>query len=281
MKKIILLTLIAVLYFQLLHSQEVTLRFQPQKGQTFTYSLLSEGTVTQSAMGMEQVVSSKTEARYSYFIQNVTPDGNVELIVSVDTVKTKVKTPMPGLDTTLVLPLGFRFKQILDKYGKSVSFEIIESKEVQLPGGMSRRIDKRNYSHSVVFPEKSVKVGDLWDFAYTDTTAGDEGKTIVKTSGKYVFNGIEEKNGVKCAKLNLNANFSLSGQGVIQGMNYGLEGDGKSVGDLWVDLGTGLVVHSETETEMNMAMGITGQVEMTFPMNQKFKSIISLLGAVK
>ncbi|CUS96220.1 hypothetical protein [Candidatus Chrysopegis kryptomonas] len=95
------------------------------------------------------------------------------------------------------------------------------------------------------------------------------------------FNGIEEKNGIKCAKLNLDANLSISGQGTIQGMNYGLEGEGKSVGDLWVDLKTGLVVHSETETEMEMAMGITGQVEMTLPMNQKFKSIVSLLAPVK
>lgn len=275
------LAFIALLLFQFLHAQEIRLRFQPQKGQTFTYFLLTEGTVTQSIMGMQQVVNSKTEARYSYFVQDVAPDGNVELIISVDTVKTRVGASITGFDTVFVLPFGFKFKQVLDKYGRAVSFEVVEMRELQLPGGMSRRIDKRNYSHSVVFPEKSIKAGDSWDFAYTDTASGDEDKTIVKASGKYVFNGIEEKNGIKCAKLNLDANLSISGQGTIQGMNYGLEGEGKSVGDLWVDLKTGLVVHSETETEMEMAMGITGQVEMTLPMNQKFKSVVSLLAPVK
>ncbi len=275
------LAFIALLLFQFLHSQGITLRLQPQKGQTFTYLLLTEGTVTQSVMGIQQVVNSKTEARYSYFVQDVASNGNVELVISVDTVKTKVKSSMAGLDTMFVLPFGFKFKQILDKYGKPISFEVIEMRELQLPGGMSRRIDKRNYSHSVVFPEKSIKVGDSWDFAYTDTTSGDEDKTIVKANGKYVFNGVEEKNGVKCAKLNLDANFSISGQGTIQGMNYGLEGEGKNVGNVWIDLKTGLVVYSETETEMEMAMGITGQVEMTLPMNQKFKSVVSLLAPVK
>lgn len=260
-----------------LFSQQVTLKFQPEKGKVLTYLLLSDGTVTQSAMGMEQIVNSKTESKYSYLIQDVSPVGNVEVIISVDTIKTNVKSQMPPLDTTFVVPLGFKFKQTLDKYGKVVSFEILEMKELQLPGGASRRIDRRSYSHPVVFPEKSISPGEEWSFSYTDTNETEEGKTISKVSGKYTFNGVEDKNEIKCAKLILDANVSVSGQGIIQGMNYGLEGEGKNIGTLWIDLNSGNLVYMETDTEMEMAMGISGQVEMTIPMTQRFKTVISLL----
>ncbi len=276
MKKI---TFLLDVYFcvQIVFSQQVKLMFQPEKGSNLNYLLLGEGTTTQSMMGMEQVVNSKTEARYSYLIQEVLPNGDVEIVVSIDTVKTNVKATQALFDTTFVIPVGFKFKQILDKYGKSKKFEILEMKEFQLPGGMGRGIAKRNYSHSVIFPEKELKRGDSWDFSYDDSTSAEAGKTFWKVKGKYTFEGIEDKNGVRCAKLNLDANFSISGQGVIRGMNYGLEGEGKNVGTIWVDVKTGVVVHSEVNTEIEMAMGISGQVEMAMPMTQKFKTTVSLL----
>ncbi len=276
MKKSFILIVFSLIFCSQIFSQQITLRFQPEKGKVLNYLLLVDGTLTQSAMGMEQVVNSKTEGKYSYFIQNVSPKGDVDIIITVDTIKTSVKSQMSLLDTTFVIPLGLKFKQTLDKYGKIVSFETIEMKELQLPGGAERRIDKRNYSHPVVFPEKNVSLGDEWTFSYTDTNATEDGKVISKTTGKYKFNGVEEKNGVRCAKLGIDANISVSGQGVIQGMNYGLEGDGKSMGTLWIDLNRGTLVHMETDTEMEMAMGISGQVEMVMPMTQKFKTVVTL-----
>jgi hypothetical protein len=99
----------------------------------------------------------------------------------------------------------------------------------------------------------------------------------LSTNGKYTFEGVEEKLGLKCARLKLDANLSLSGSGTIQGMNYGLEGEGKNKGTLWVEVKSGMIVYSEMDTEMDMAMGISGQVEMTMPMTQKVKSTLSLI----
>ena len=272
------LTFVLFSFFsQFLFSQEILLRFQPGKGENFVYSLLSEGTMTQSVMGMEQVVNSKTEVRYSYFIQNVSKDGEVEILISVDTIKTNVKSQNPPLDTTFVIPSGFKFKQVLNKFGKGISFEILEMKELPLPGGADRRIDRRSYLHNIVFPEGKIKPGDSWDFSSIDTTSGREGTTVVKTKGKYTYDGVETVNQIKCARLKLDANFSISGQGTIQGMNYGLEGEGKIVGAHWVDLETGLVVRSDTNTEIEMAIGITGQYEMTMPMSQKMKTVVNLI----
>lgn len=271
--------LIFIFLAQTILSQSITLRFQPERDRTLNYLILSEGVVTQSMAGMEQVVNSKTEAKYSYLVQGVSPNGDVEIIVSVDTIKTKVKVQAPALDTTIIVPAGFKFKQKLDKYGKTVAFEVIEMKGLQSPemSEMNREIQKRNYSHTVVFPEKNISPGDKWDFSYVDSVSGEVEKLFTKTAGTYTFIGVEDKNGIRCAKLNLDANTSISGKGVIQGMNYGLEGEGKNVGVLWVDLKTGTLVHSETETEIEMAMGISGQVQLTVPITQRFKTIVSLL----
>ncbi len=276
MKKSLLFIALFFIFCSQIFSQQVTLRFQPEKGKVLNYLLLSDGTMIQSAMGMEQVMNSKTETKYTYFIQNISPNGDVEIIISIDTIKTSVKSQSPPLDTTFIIPLGSKFKQTLDKYGKVVNFETIEMKELQLPGGVSRRIDKRSYSHPVVFPEKNISPGEEWTFSYTDTSATEDGKVIEKVSGKYTFKGIEGKNGIRCAKLAIDANVSVSGQGVIQGMNYGLEGEGKNIGTLWIDLNSGALVHMETDTEMEMAMGISGQVEMTMPITQRFKTVVSL-----
>lgn len=274
----IFLAFISLFFFlQFLYSQEVLLRFQPEKGKNFVYFLSSEGVLTQSAMGMEQVVNSKTETKFSYFIQDVSPAGNIEMIILVDTIKTGVKTQTPPLDTNFIIPIHLKLKQVLDKYGKGISLEVLEMKEIGLPMGVSRRVDKRTYSHTVVFPERKVSKGESWDFSYTDTTSNEGGQTVVKAQGQYTFDGVERVNDVECARLILNSNFSISGQGVFQGMNYGLEGEGKSIGKIWVDLKSGLLVRSETTSEIETAMGISGQVEMTIPMNQKITTIVSLV----
>jgi hypothetical protein len=278
MKKSSIFSLVIFILVELGFSQGVSLRLQPRQGQTFNYLLLSEATMTQSAMGMEQVVFSKTESKFKYLIQNVSPNGNVEMLISIDTIKTSIKTQMPPMDTTLSFPIAFKFKQVHDKYWKLLNYEIIEGGEIQIPmGGGTRRIDKRNYTFSLVFPQDELTPGKSWSFSYSDTSSAEEGKTIVKTSGKYTFEGVEEKLGLKCARLKLDANLSLSGSGTIQGMNYGLEGEGKNKGTLWVEVKSGMIVYSEMDTEMDMAMGISGQVEMTMPMTQKVKSTLSLI----
>ncbi|MFN3135510.1 MAG: hypothetical protein ACK44H_08075 [Candidatus Kryptonium sp.] len=261
---------------QFLYSQEVLLRFQPEKGKNFVYYLSSEGVLTQSAMGMEQVVNSKTETKFSYFIQDVSPEGNIEMIISVDTIKTGVRAQTPPLDTSFVVPIHLKLKQVLDKYGKGISFEVVEMKDSKLLGMSGRGIDKRSYSHTVVFPERKISKGDTWDFSYIDTTSNESGQTVVKARGRYTFDGVEKINDIECARLILSSNFAISGQGVIQGMNYGLEGEGKNIGKIWVDLKSGLLVRSETVSEIETAMGISGQVEMTIPMSQKITTIVSL-----
>jgi hypothetical protein len=278
MKKPSIFSLVIFILVDFVLSQGVSLRLQPEQGQTFNYLLLSEATMTQSAMGMEQVVFSKTESKFKYLIQNVSPNGNVEMLISIDTIKTSIKAQMPPMDTTLSFPIAFKFKQVHDKYWKLLNYEIIEGGEIQIPmGGGTRRIDKRNYTFSLVFPQDELTPGKSWSFSYSDTSSAEEGKTIVKTSGKYTFEGVEEKLGLKCARLKLDANLSLSGSGTIQGMNYGLEGEGKNKGTVWVEVKSGMIVYSEMDTEMDMAMGISGQVEMTMPMTQKVKSTLSLI----
>ncbi len=277
MKKSSITLLALFILVEFLFSQDVSLRLQPEQGQTFNYSLLSEATTTQSAMGMEQVVFSKTESKFKYFIQSISPNGDVEILISIDTIKTSVKTQMPPMDTTFSFPVAFKFKQVHDKYGKLLNYEIIEGGEIQIPMGGTRKIDKRNYTFSLIFPQDELTPGKSWSFSYSDTTTSEEGKTIVKTNGKYTFEGVEEKIGLKCARLKLDADLSISGSGTIQGINYGLEGEGKNKGTIWVEVKSGMIVYSEMDTEMDMAMGISGQVEMTMPITQKVKSTLSLI----
>lgn len=275
-KSFSLLALVFILT-QFLLSQEILLRYQPEKGRKFAYSLLTEGIINQTVMGIEQVINLNTAMRVYYLVQNVTSDGNVELIISIDTIKTKMKTQTLQMDTTLVLPVGFKFRQIVDKFGKGISFEIIEIKQQNLPSGFEERLDKRSYTHSVIFPEKKIKPNDSWSFSYIDTTINELGQAIVKTNGKYTFEGVETVNQIKCARLKLDANFLISGQGTIQDMKYGIEGEGKNIGTLWVDLATGIVVRSDTNSEIEMAMGMKGQVEMTLPMSQKMRTVLNLI----
>ncbi|MCS7229236.1 MAG: DUF6263 family protein [Candidatus Kryptonium sp.] len=253
------------------------LRYQPEKGKKFAYSFSTDGTITQTVMGVEQTINLNTKMTIHYLVQNIASNGNVELIISVDTIETRMKTQVLQMDTTLILPVGFKFRQVIDKFGRGVSFEILEIKQQRLLSGFGENLDKRQYTHAVIFPERKIKPNDSWNFSYADTTISDEGQAIVKTSGKYTFEGIETVNQIRCARLKVDANFAISGQGTIQGMKYGLEGEGKNVGTLWVDLGTGIVVRSDTNAEIETAMGIKGQIEMTLPMSQRMRTVLNLI----
>lgn len=277
MRKLVLLLAFVFVLVQFLSSQEILLRYQPEKGKKFAYSFSTEGTITQTVMGVEQTINLNTKMTIHYLVQNIASNGNVELIISVDTIETRMKTQVLQMDTTLILPVGFKFRQVIDKFGRGVSFEILEIKQQRLLSGFGENLDKRQYTHAVIFPERKIKPNDSWNFSYADTTISDEGQAIVKTSGKYTFEGIETVNQIRCARLKVDANFAISGQGTIQGMNYGLEGEGKNVGTLWVDLGTGIVVRSDTNAEIETAMGIKGQIEMTLPMSQRMRTVLNLI----
>lgn len=273
MRKPFILTVIFFVFCSQIFSQQVTLRFQPEKGKVFKYLISIDGTITQSKMGKEQVTNSKTEGRYSYFVQNVSPKGDVEIIVSIESIKTSIKSQ--DTDTTFSVPLGLKAKQTLDKYGKIVKFEIIEMGNLKSPEEVEKRIDKRMYSRYILFPEKSISPGDEWAFSYTDTnTTPGAMEQIMKTTGKYKFNGVEEKNGIRCAKLSVDENISLSGQSTAYGISF--EGEGKSKGTLWIDLKSGVLVHMETDTEMKTTMGISGPIQMKFPSTQKLKTVVTL-----
>lgn len=275
MKKSLLALLLLLVKF--LQAQEVLLGFKPEGQKNFGYVVVSEGTLSQSVMGVEQSVYVRTETRYSYFIRNASKSDDVEILVFVDTIKAKISTKPSRGDTIVTVLPAVRFKQVLDKFGRRKSFEVFKGEGESFPEDLLRETINPLYLYGVIFPDKKVKVGDNWDIFLIDTVSIEGGKAVVKTQGKCVYAGVEEIGLRKCAKLNVETNFSISGRGTLQGVGYRFEGQGKNIGILFVDLKSGLPVHSDNDTEVEFTTGDIESGEAKMFTIQKIRTVAKLI----
>jgi hypothetical protein len=69
---------------------------------------------------------------------------------------------------------------------------------------------------------------------------------------------------------------NLKGIGTQMGMEMEMEGTGKNEGYFYYDPGTFMVVSSEDQSEMEINVSVTGPQNMTIPMTQSVKTMVTL-----
>ena len=266
MKRLILIFVFTSFAF----AQKYQLNLKLKPGKSYIYLSSTETRTTQTFMGSEQTMESLNEEKVKLEVMGA-KNGEFEIVISIDTLRTKIHSPM--LDTTFVFPINFAVKRVVNKYGEVLKTEIIRSEKKSVTGsGLSKA-----GTFIVKFPKGEIEVGQSWSFTQSDSVENPRGKFKTSGKGKYTFESVEEKLGIRCAKLRVDSKFNISGSGVTQGMNYGMEGEGRLRGYVWVSLDTGLLVYSETSMEMDMAMAFAGQMAMSVPMTQKIETRVSLL----
>lgn len=269
--KILAFALIFLVTVNIQAQESYKLEYKFEKGKTYRYKDVTSGSMTQEMMGREMKMRNESNTVVKLVVDNLTKDKNIVLLISADSAR--VFSSSPRGDTTIYLKelIGKRTKVTISNLGKITNRETIDT--VEISGGRLTSAAQREALKFPILSEKPVKVGDSWSTANIDTMDQMGGKIIVTSDVEYKVVGKEKKNGTDCLKMTFNGKSTTEGKGVVQGMEFFIDGSGKVNGTLYFDVKAGLVIEEESNTDSETNMATTGEQQMIIPMTQTSKSM--------
>jgi hypothetical protein len=267
-RQTLIIALIAIWGFA--YSQDaVMLKYNFVKGKTYVQSSQISQNVTQSMGGREMKILGELKSTNEYAVEGVENNGNATVLISVPEIS--IHSVAMGKDTTMI------FKDLKDKSrvvysftGKSLSTAKVDSSE------SAKIVDQMSLGKIRTLPGKSVTVGEKWQDQTTENrkTSGNPFVTGNTSDIEYTLVGKEAKDGKEYFKISFSGTLTITGKGTQMGMEMYIEGTGKTEGFYYFDPKISLVVYSEDNTELDMNVAISGQQNMTIPMNQTIKNIV-------
>jgi hypothetical protein len=128
-------------------------------------------------------------------------------------------------------------------------------------------------------PGKTVKTGEKWqDHSVNNKKAasGTPFEIEIISDTEYTLAGKETVDGKEMLKITFAGNLTMKGKGSQMGMEMFLEGTGKNEGFSYFDPLVSLVISTEENLEMEINVAVSGPQNMTIPMTQSIKTVITL-----
>lgn len=275
MKKVFnVMLVVCVIMSVAAHSQGIKLEYKFEKGKIYRYRDSLDAKSTQEMMGQEVKTEMRGMNVVRLIVDAVNPDGSLALIASTDSSVMTIKAP--GMDTTQTPKgvIGKKFGMKLARNGKVSDFTAIDASADE-----GTETVRSQLGHYPRLSENPVSVGSTWNAASIDTVEQKQfgGKIITDTKEDYKITGKETKNGHDCFAISVAGSFTITGKGLMMGMELHFEGTGKTDGMIFFDPAQGVIVASESNLEMDMTVATTGQSQMVIPTTQTMKSVRALI----
>jgi hypothetical protein len=236
--------LLLFLFITGLNAQDTyKLEYKFEKGKTYRYQDVTKTDMTQEMMGKEMKIKSESNVVTRLVVDDVTKNGNAVLLISTDSMKVFSSTPMG--DTTIIMSelIGKRTKVILSNLGKIENREVVDSVKIT---GRAAGAAQREAIQFAKLSDKVVKIGETWTATTQDTVNQMGGKIAVTGSYEYTLLGQEKKDDRNCLKITYTGKTTTEGKAKMQGMEFFIDGSGKTSGTIYFDAKAGLVVYEET-----------------------------------
>lgn len=268
-KSLFVLALMTISFFA--NSQEAMLKYSFVKGKTYAITTQLTNNITQSMGGQEMKQLSDMNSNSEMKIEDVDKDGNATSLFTL--LNTSIHFSAMGRDTTMKFNDQNEQKRVVfSPLGHQISEIEITAAKKSMMG--SNKIDK-----ILQLPGKTIKFGEKWNDKLVDSTKASPQNPMsanVTTDMEYTLVGKESKDGIEYLKIAYTGALSINGKGNMQGMDLFMEGTGKTEGFTYFDPKTSMIVYTESNTEMDMSIAISGQQNMTMPMTQSMKTITKI-----
>ncbi|KPJ59284.1 MAG: hypothetical protein AMJ42_02095 [Deltaproteobacteria bacterium DG_8] len=239
------------------------LRLKFNEGDEYRYRLIQDSVTTTEFMGKKMEMPSKTEITLTQKVERIS-QGVAELEIIYD---------------SFDMEMSVGGKQIPSNMGKSMigktdKMKISENGEIIEPKGLKTMVglqglgsDIKNIFFNLYpkFPERKLKVGDIW--AQKQETPQSQMEVVIES--QYTLSRIEKKEGYNCAVID--STFSMNIKGGEQA-KMNIKGDGKGRGTTYFAYEKGFLINSQIEIDFNMFISAplpTGEQEIPTSTHQK------------
>ncbi len=271
--------------------REVTLRFQFQPRQVFTYEQSAKGEMVMTTQAAGQDLGFTTTfsgtMTQTQQVESVDKEGVATLLL---TMRGKMQMEATGLPAGANVPPEqeippTRMRMKVNPLGKVSQIQMLpaegEQKQPspQIPFGMGRfsfQSPQEAGWHGLLFPEKPVRKGDSWDISQSLEMTVEERTVKMDIKGQARLVDFEKLGERECAVLettiempNLGDLFSqMAPAGLAQG-DFQADGEVRATGKHWFDFTTGQLLRSDGEAEMTMNLSFSLPTGQTFNMSMR------------
>jgi hypothetical protein len=269
---LIIFALVLIGGLPLAAQEKFNLEFRYKAGDTYKYRSNYSYDMVQEMNGQEMKMSGNSTSLLQLVTESVSAAGEMTFITSYTEMKNSIKNPM--MDTTIVQEelIGKRGKVVMNKFGKEVSKELIDSIP-QEKGKGTTNVASIYTVNFLKLPGHEVAIGDKWTSVDVDTVKiGEDGYTVTTTYSEYTLLMKEQKDGRECLNIGMQSKSESTGKMKQMGMDLFLEGSSEMTGGAWIDPKAGLLVARESTTNQEMTYALTGQMKMTIPSTQVIKT---------
>ncbi len=257
-------------------SDSYKLKYKMAKGTVLYYRLDSQMESLQEMMGSEVEANSKSNANVKITSEGENKDGNLTFLMVYESMLFEMISSM--MDSTFKDPeglIGKRVRKTITPYGdqiKSVELDSIKLGLLAHSGGLA---SAREFLPNL--PDSELKMGEKVSMTDVDSLDTLGGTTVTKAEMEFTLTGKETKFGYDCLKIDVKGTINLEGDGIMQGMKIFIEGDGDFQRTLYFAPKEGLLVAAHNQTDIEMTLAVTGQMQMTIPITQSQTSNMTLI----
>lgn len=257
-------------------SDSYKLKYKMAKGTVLYYRLDSQMESLQEMMGSEVEANSKSNANVKITSEGENKDGNLTFLIVYESMLFEMMSSM--MDSTFKDPeglIGKRVRKTITPYGdqiKSVELDSIKLGLLAHAGGLA---SAREFLPNL--PDSELKMGEKVSMTDVDSLDMLGGTTVTKAEMEFTLTGKETKLGYDCLKIDVKGTINLEGDGIMQGMKIFIEGDGDFQRTLYFAPKEGLLVAAHNQTDIEMTLALTGQMQMTIPITQSQTSNMTLI----
>ena len=256
-------------------AQDKTLvEYRYKAGSSYRYKTLSDYEMVQEMNGKEMKMSAASTTILKMEVTEVSPEGNMSFINTYEEMKVGIKNSM--MDTTMEQKdiVGKRGRVVVNKLGVEIKKEVIDTIKMQ---GMLTGANSLLTSGLMRLPGHPVALGEKWVNDQVDTLNIGDGNTVTRSHTEYTMVGSELKNNRECYKFSFVSRSETAGKMTQQGMEIFIEGDGDTMGWVWVDIKEAILICKESISNQDMTYAMTGQMKMSVPSTQKITLTYSLV----
>jgi len=271
-----LCSLVLVLAFCIIGSsvygqESVALKYNFKEGKTFRMTMSMNTTIVQSMMGQEMKVVADAVSKSEMKFTKVDPEGNATATMSI--ISMSVKTSAMGREEE-------ENKTDFKKDGMIMVFSPSGKVSTKITDTTLSSIESISNMKFFLLPVRDIKIGEKWFDKQIDTMQMQPTNPITfmttSTDSEYTLIGKEIKDGRELYKISTTGTLEIAGKGKKSGMYLFVEGTGQASGFFYFDPSISMVVYSESDGEINNKITVTGQQNMTIPMSQKMKIVMTL-----
>lgn len=257
-------------------SDSYKLKYKMAKGTVLYYRLDSQMESLQEMMGSEVEANSKSNANVKITSEGENKDGNLTFLMVYESMLFEMISSM--MDSTFKDPeglIGKRVRKTITPYGDQIKSVELDSIKLGLLAHSGDLASAREFLPNL--PDSELKMGEKVSMTDVDSLDMLGGTTVTKAEMEFTLTGKETKFGYDCLKIDVKGTINLEGDGMMQGMKIFIEGDGDFQRTLYFAPKEGLLVAAHNQTDIEMTLALTGQMQMTIPITQSQTSNMTLI----